>query len=79
MYYVKILNKSNMEMTLFRSKNVFFIAHTLFSIKKTSNCNDIDYYFRIQNHLEYVDLKSEISEVSAHLNYFRANFKDVQS
>ena len=30
---------------------------------------------RIQNHLEYVDLKSEIS---AHLNYFRANFKDIQ-
>ena len=31
-----------MEITLFRSKNVFFIAHALFSIKETSNCNDID-------------------------------------
>ena len=47
----------------------------LFSIKETSNCND--YYFRIQNHSEYVDLKSEISEISAHINYFRANFKDI--
>ena len=61
-----------MEMTLFRSKN-------LLTSSKTSNYNDIDYYFRIQNHLEYVDLKSEISEVSAHLNYFRANLKDIQS
>ena len=78
MQYVNILNKSNMEMTLFRGKNVFFIAHTLFSIKKTSNCNEIDYYFRVQNHLEYVDLKSEIFEVSAHLSYFRANLKDIQ-
>ena len=49
-----------MEMTLFRSKNKFIIA----------------YYNRIQNHIEYVDLKSEISE--AHLNYFRAGFKDIQ-
>ena len=40
----------------------FFIVHTIFSIKKTSNFNDIDYYFRIQNHLEYVDLKFEISD-----------------
>ena len=39
-----------------------------FLLKKKSNCNDINYYFRIQNHLEYVDLKSEISEVTAHLN-----------
>ena len=31
--------------------------------------------FRI---IEYVDLKSEISEVSAHLDYFRSNFKDIQ-
>ena len=54
-----------MEMTLFRSKKVFFIAHTLFSIKKKSNNNDIDYYFRIKNHLEYVDLKSEMSQVAA--------------
>ena len=66
-------------MTLFRSKNVFFIVHTLFSIKKPSNFDDIDYYFRILNHLEYVDLKFEISAVSAHLNYFRPNFKDIQS
>ena len=55
-----------MEMTLFRSKNVFIIAY----------CNDIDYYNRIQNHIEYVDLKSEISE--AHINYFSAGFKDIQ-
>ena len=67
-----------MEMTLFISKNVFFIAHTLFYIKKHHHCNDIDYYFRIQNYLEYVDLKSEISEVSAHLDYFLANLKDIQ-
>ena len=57
-----------MEMTLFRIKNVFFIAHTLF-------LHDIDYYFRT---LEYVDLKSEISEVSAHSIYFCANLKDIQ-
>ena len=28
--------------------------------------------------LEYVDLKFEISEVSGHLDYFGANFKDIQ-
>ena len=65
-----------MEMTLFKSKNVVFIAIPFFSIKKTSNNNDID--IDIQNHLEYVDLKSEISEVSAHLDYFLANLKDIQ-
>ena len=41
MQYVKILSKSNMEMILFRSKTVFFIAHNLFSVKKTSYCIDI--------------------------------------
>ena len=46
--------------------------------KKTSNCNDIDNYFRIQNYSTYVDLKSEISEVSEHFNYFRVNLKDIQ-
>ena len=34
MKYGKILNKSNVEMTLFRSKNVFFIAHTLIFLLK---------------------------------------------
>ena len=29
-----MLDKSNIEITLFRSKNLLFIAHTLFSIKK---------------------------------------------
>ena len=48
---------------------MYFSLPIPFFIKKTSNCNDI----RIQNHLEYVELKSEISEVSAHLNYFPAN------
>ena len=67
-----------MEMIFFRRKNVFFIAHTLFlSIKKTTNCNDIVYYFKIYNHLEYVDLKSEISEVSAHSNYFRVRILKI--
>jgi len=45
-----------MEMTLFRSKDVFFIALALFFLLKTSNYND--YYFIIYNYLEYVDLKS---------------------
>ena len=31
--------------------------------------------FRIIQNVDYK--KSEISEVSAHLNYFRANFKDI--
>ena len=58
-------------MTLFRSKNVFFIAQTLFSIKKKhlNVMTTITLEFRI---IYNVDLKSEISEVSAHLNYFRA-------
>ena len=54
-------------MTLFRIKNVFFIAHTLFF-------NDIDYYFRT---LEYVDLKSEISEVSAVCTFKYFFFKGI--
>ena len=59
-------------MTLFISKNVFYCPYHFFLLKKKSNFNYIDTYFRIYNHLEYVDLKSEISEVSAHLNYFLA-------
>ena len=47
---------------------MYFSLPIPFFIKKTSNCNDI----RILNYLEYVDLKSEISEVSAHLTYFCA-------
>ena len=45
--YVKILMKPNVEMTLFRSKNVFYCPYPFFLLKKTSNFNDIDYYFRI--------------------------------
>ena len=38
MKYIKILNKCNMEMPLFEIKMYS-------SFKKTSNYNDIDYYF----------------------------------
>ena len=41
MQYVKILNKSNMEMILFRSKTVSSLPITFFSVKKTSYCIDI--------------------------------------
>ena len=65
-----------MEMTLFRSKNVFFIAYTLFFLlRKTSN-NGID--IKNLESFRICWLKSEISEVSAHLDYFLANFKDIQ-
>ena len=72
-----------MEMTLFRSKNVFFIAHRpypFFLLKKHQIVIKLTITLSAM-HLESFRicwLKSEKSEVSAHLNYLHANFKDIQ-
>ena len=41
-------------MTLFRSKNVFFIAHILISIKKHPIVMTLTIILELRNHLEYM-------------------------